>query len=551
MRSLLCAAACLCFGLFAQSAVLPVEDFSKPAGVPSVWVVNIPNENASVKVKDGALELEYHFTGGKGQYLGVVVPLKLRAPFTKLKYRVKGNGSKCGYGLYLTDAGGETHKYPSRKVIDWEGWREIEFQIDCWHEIWGGDKNQRIDYPIRNIVLEIGSEDRKWDGVLVFDDIAVETVHSAVEMFGREVKVVSPAYASTVSGDVKVQLACAGFEQVDVKCWNDKAETVVAKDLPVGADGKASFVFKAGQYPKGPLTLTVTGKYKDGQDNCYLQLYNAGGSLKNAGIPKQDPPAAKGLRLVYADDFDKALSIGDGDQFRYYDHKPPKGQQDFSTVRFTSHNSPKTPFSQVDTYLRIRADANKNSSGLLSSAQNSGAGVKVKAPCYFECRMIGPNAIGSWPAFWLMTDYMTEGNKQGGCDELDVIEAYGGEGKGHPNAYNSYCVTPHAWNQDALKPTIQKYVKEMGGLIVKPGEKGIKSAWFETFHTYGCLITETDTIYYCDDVEVKCHPTLPLSKERPFFFMINLATGGGWPVDLSRYDGVIDMYVDYVRVYGK
>ena len=33
------------------------------------------------------------------------------------------------------------------------------------------------------------------------------------------------------------------------------------------------------------------------------------------------------------------------------------------------------------------------------------------------------------------------------------------------------------------------------------------------------------------------------------FFMIDLATGGGWPVDLSRYNGVADMYVDYVRVY--
>jgi hypothetical protein len=31
--------------------------------------------------------------------------------------------------------------------------------------------------------------------------------------------------------------------------------------------------------------------------------------------------------------------------------------------------------------------------------------------------------------------------------------------------------------------------------------------------------------------------------------MINLAIGGGWPVDLSRYDGRVDMYVDYVRVY--
>ena len=33
--------------------------------------------------------------------------------------------------------------------------------------------------------------------------------------------------------------------------------------------------------------------------------------------------------------------------------------------------------------------------------------------------------------------------------------------------------------------------------------------------------------------------------------MVNLGTGGGWPVDLSSYDGAIDMYVDYVRVYGR
>jgi hypothetical protein len=42
---------------------------------------------------------------------------------------------------------------------------------------------------------------------------------------------------------------------------------------------------------------------------------------------------------------------------------------------------------------------------------------------------------------------------------------------------------------------------------------------------------------------------LPLCKSQPLFFMVDLATGGGWPVDLSRYDGRADMYVDYVRVY--
>jgi hypothetical protein len=40
-----------------------------------------------------------------------------------------------------------------------------------------------------------------------------------------------------------------------------------------------------------------------------------------------------------------------------------------------------------------------------------------------------------------------------------------------------------------------------------------------------------------------------LPTQYPLFFMLNLATGGGWPVDLSRYKGLADTYVDYVRVY--
>ena len=33
--------------------------------------------------------------------------------------------------------------------------------------------------------------------------------------------------------------------------------------------------------------------------------------------------------------------------------------------------------------------------------------------------------------------------------------------------------------------------------------------------------------------------------------MANLAIGGisGWPMDLSRYDGYADMYIDYMRIF--
>ena len=206
----------------------------------------------------------------------------------------------------------------------------------------------------------------------------------------------------------------------------------------------------------------------------------------------------------------------------------------------------------MDSYLRIRASESAKSAGLISSMKNDASGITAKVPCYFECRFIGPNAIGTWPAFWLMTDYMTDqvkGSKVP-CDELDIIEAYGGEGPREPNAFDTYMITPHCWDQGDAGKAIEKKAFEAMHNPIRMRKFGIPSAWFETFHTYGCKITETDTIYYCDNIEVGRHETFPLSKQHPLFFLINLATGGGWPVDLSRYNGVADMYVDYVRVYG-
>jgi hypothetical protein len=142
--------------------------------------------------------------------------------------------------------------------------------------------------------------------------------------------------------------------------------------------------------------------------------------------------------------------------------------------------------------------------------------------------------------------------KQGdgfGSDSIVGTVALDAQGHGHPNAFDTYMICPHAWEQGESGKAIEKKAFEALHNPIRMHKFGIPSAWYETFHLYGCKITDTDTIYYCDNIEVGRHPTLPLSKEKPFFFLINLATGGGWPVDLSRYDGLADMYVDYVRVY--
>ena len=554
-----------------KGAVTPgpvmVQDYEAASSLPTVWVVNIPNENASVQLSAAdpfqgkqCLKLHCHFTGtGNFAYLGSPNKVNIQAPIHKLRVMLKGDNSGCGLGLRLTDVDGETHQFKGG-TVDFTGWKEVVFDLDAAHETWDGDKNGKMDYPLSSAILIVSqpADQAKLpvESDLYYDAIRVDSEKGAAETLGSHISVVSPDYCSDVKGKTRVSVSAPGFQSLTVKCWKHGpgfgADATVAA-VALDAQGSGAFVFPADAFPHGPVTLTISGANGTLHDNCYLQLYNQGGVPWNEGMPKAPPPAAKGMALVFADDFKGPLSISSTDpKATYYDHKPPNGSQDFSTLPFTGHDSPANPFTQVDSYLRIRANEKAHSAGLISSLKNDGTGIKVTLPCYFEARFLGPNAVGTWPAFWLMTDYMTDYKLLGDktpVDELDIIEAYGGEGPHEPNSEDKYQVTPHAWNQgDAGKALADAAYAGMHNPITMH-KFGIPSTWYETFHTYGCKITATDTIYYCDNIEVGRHATLPTSKKYPFFFMINLATGGGWPVDLSRYNGLADMYVDYVRVY--
>jgi Glycosyl hydrolases family 16 len=556
-----------------NGTAMMVQDFEKPSSPPTVWVVNIPDDHASVQLStdhphDGkqCLKLHYHFLGaGNFQYLGIPNKTNIQVPAHKLHFRLRGDNSKCSYGVQLIDVSGETHQYGKNTgqcgLIDFAGWKEIVVDMDAPHETWGGDKNGKADYPLTGITLTVGQPTDQArllsaQGNLYFDALRVDSEKGTGETVGRRVAVLSPDYCSDVKGNTLVKLAAPGSKQVTVKCWKGGrgfgADSTVAT-VALDAKGSGSFIFPADAYPHGPITVRISGDMDVVKDTCYLQLYNRGGVAWSEGIPERPPRAAKGMTLVFADDFKGPLSISSTDpRATYYDHKPPNGYQDFSVHVFSGHGSPQGPFAQVDSFLRIRASDKTHSSGLISSLKNNATGVKVSAPCYFECRFIGPNAVGAWPGFWLMTDYMTGYDKlkdKTPCDELDIIEAYGGEGPGSPNADDTYMVTPHCWNQGEAGKAIETKAFEGLHNPIRMRKFGIPSTWFETFHTYGCKITATDTIYFCDDIEVGRHSTLPLSRKQPLFYMVNLATGGGWPVDLSRYNGLADMYVDYVRVY--
>jgi hypothetical protein len=271
----------------------------------------------------------------------------------------------------------------------------------------------------------------------------------------------------------------------------------------------------------------------------------------NAGVPKNAPPAAQGLKLAFVDDFDPRngpLSISkDGRVARYNAHKPVFG--DFSGWRFSDPSGPNNPFEQVDTYLRIKArktaDNPKGSTGLIATVNMDGEGFWAKPPCYIECRFTAQSAPGTWPAFWTIT-HLKQGEPG---DELDIVEAYGGVGKKNPN-HSGYSIVPHFWRQTNADGS-----KKKGPGVTRPAimELGGKSYWSTTFHTYAVLITEMDTVYYFDDIEVKRHPTNDVSWNNPHCILVNMAIGGlsGWQIDLERYGNGSDMYIDYIRVFQK
>lgn len=132
IATLLLAGMLLVGGSAAAWAVPPVmvQDYEREAPPPTVWVVNIPNENAAVQLLTDrpfeglrCLKLHYHFTGQGGfQYLGVPNKVNIQTPIHTLRFLLRGDNSGCSYGIRLLDADGETHQYKAG-TIDFTGWK--------------------------------------------------------------------------------------------------------------------------------------------------------------------------------------------------------------------------------------------------------------------------------------------------------------------------------------------------------------------------------------------------------------------------------------------
>ena len=144
-----------------------------------------------------------------------------------------------------------------------------------------------------------------------------------------------------------------------------------------------------------------------------------------------------------------------------------------------------------------------------------------------EIRAKVPAAVGTWPAVWMLGfDFPTVGWPA--CGETDILEHRGAE-------LNTIVAALH-------------YPGRSGGNPVK-GQTVIQNASTE-FHVYKFDWTSTSMQFFVDGKlfhTVANNASIPYNKN--FFFLVNLAMGGGFggPVDPAFTNATFE--VDYIRVY--
>ena len=231
-----------------------------------------------------------------------------------------------------------------------------------------------------------------------------------------------------------------------------------------------------------------------------------------------------GFVLTFQDDFMSLDVSAHGPGTRWIAHTPWNG--DFGDAAFADPG-PLGPFATSFEGLTITArkdEQGKWRSGLLASMDKDGPGQHGFAQQYgyFEIKAKLPAGPGVWPAFWLIGVDKTKSSA-----EIDVFEYYGK----FPDGYH---IVEHIWEDGKDRLGLDHIVRR---------EPGFFSS---RFNTYGVLIQPDRTRFYLNRAEVWDTPTPPEYRQ-PMYMLVNLALGGGWPIDEVTSPAV--MRVAYVKVF--
>ncbi|WP_303545071.1 glycoside hydrolase family 16 protein [Sphingomonas natans] len=143
--------------------------------------------------------------------------------------------------------------------------------------------------------------------------------------------------------------------------------------------------------------------------------------------------------------------------------------------------------------------------------------------CYFEARLRLPKGAepGFWGAFWLLSPQGNDGHT-----EIDVIEWYGGDPKGHHQGV-------HVWPRDRAHSGQSNY-------------RGIPALQDGEWHTYGAQMTSDLILHIYMDRQEISKVVLPPQFSADYYALLTLAV---LPKEASTPQEPLMMNADYVRAY--
>jgi beta-glucanase (GH16 family) len=252
----------------------------------------------------------------------------------------------------------------------------------------------------------------------------------------------------------------------------------------------------------------------------------------------QQAPAHDGWNLTWSDEFNGPENAPpDPAKWNFETGGKGFGNQELETytgrlVNARQHDgnlvitARKEDFTGSDGIARHYTSARLRTLGLFSQAYGR-----------FEARMQLPTGKGIWPAFWLLgNDIDSVGWPR--CGEVDVMENIG-----DPATIYS---TLHGPGYSGSKGISARYTLPHGQSV------------HNAFHLYAVEWAPRDIKFFFDDHLIaegtpsNLPPGTTWVYDHPFFLLLNLAVGGGWPGTPDESTAFPQqMLVDYVRVYTK
>jgi len=288
------------------------------------------------------------------------------------------------------------------------------------------------------------------------------------------------------------------------------------------ADGKAYTIYAE----SGTYTVKVIAYAGDKSMEITKQItVDRNEVINNAGYVS--PESYPGMTLVWQDEFN-----GSALDPKFWNFEEGNGTEGWGNRELQYYRKENTRVS--GGYLTITAKKESFGGREYTSSRLTTEAKKDFLYGRIDFRAKLPKGQGIWPAFWALganirtTPWPFSG-------EIDIMEMVGG-GSGKDNTAHG---TVH------YEDGGHKYVG--GSTTLTSGD------FFDQFHVFSLVWTETSLKWYVDNVEFYTFDTTGASKDefrRSYFLLINLAVGGNWPGAPNESTVFPQKYiVDYVRVF--